>query len=59
MNINEWLGRLAHDYVLIIIAAVLFFAAKAFTGYITYRHYDRKISKLDKKLEELLRLQKR
>jgi hypothetical protein len=54
-NINHFLSNLAHNYLLIVVAAILFFLAKAVTGYITYRHYDRKLNEIDKKLDDLTR----
>lgn len=54
MNVNQWLKQLAHNYVLIVIAAVLFFVVKAIVGYFTYRHYDRKITRLEHKLDQLM-----
>jgi hypothetical protein len=54
-EINRYFSHLAHNYVLIAIAAILFFLAKAITGYITYRHYDKRFKKIEKKLDELLR----
>ncbi|WP_082560284.1 hypothetical protein [Paenibacillus sp. Root52] len=57
--INDWLKQLAHNYVLIVIAAVLFFVVKAIIGYYTYKHYDKKLKhitdKVDRLLEELKR----
>jgi hypothetical protein len=54
-DINQFLSRLGHNYVLIAVAAILFFLAKAITGYITYRHYDKRFKKIEKKLDQLLR----
>ncbi|WP_310140491.1 hypothetical protein [Paenibacillus amylolyticus] len=57
--INDWLKQLAHNYVLIVIAAVLFFVVKAIIGYYTYKHYDKKLKlitdKVDRLLEEIKR----
>lgn len=54
MKANQWLQPLTHNYVLIVIAALLFFAVKALVGYFTYRHYDRKITRLEQKLDTLV-----
>ncbi|WP_438445170.1 hypothetical protein [Gorillibacterium sp. sgz5001074] len=51
-QLNEWLDKLSHDYLLITIAAGLFFAGKAVTGYFTYRHYNRKFDRLERLLEQ-------
>lgn len=51
--INSWLRQLAHNYVLIVIAAVVFFLCKAVLGYFTYRHYDKKLEALNRKLDRL------
>lgn len=57
-GVNDWLGKLAHNYILVVIAAVLFFGIKAIIGYITYRHYDRQLKSLHKKLDLLLKEKK-
>ncbi|WP_409303010.1 hypothetical protein [Peribacillus sp. SCS-155] len=54
MKINEFLGGLAHNYVLITMGAVLFFAVKAFAGFLTYKQINRKFTQLDQKLDRLL-----
>lgn len=53
-HINDLLKHIAHDYVLVIIAAVLFFAVKAVIGWYTYKHYDQKLDALTEKLNRLL-----
>ncbi len=53
-GLNEWLKQIAHNYVLIVIAAILFFAVKAVIGFITYRHYDKQLTILNQKLNTLL-----
>lgn len=53
-GLNEWLKQIAHNYVLIIIAAILFFAVKAVIGFITYKHYDKQLTILNQKLNTLL-----
>jgi hypothetical protein len=53
-GINEWLKQIAHNYVLIVIAAILFFAVKAVIGFITYKHYDKQLTILNQKLNTLL-----
>jgi len=53
-GLNEWLKQIAHNYVLIVIAAILFFAVKAVIGFITYRHYDKKLEMINQKLNTLL-----
>ncbi|OMF65302.1 hypothetical protein BK141_10015 [Paenibacillus sp. FSL R5-0765] len=52
--VNEWLRQLAHNYILIVIAAVLFFAVKAVIGFYTYKHYDKKLDALTDKVDRLL-----
>ncbi|MEY8745657.1 hypothetical protein AB9M62_41150 [Bacillales bacterium AN1005] len=52
--INDWLKQLAHNYVLIVIAAVLFFVVKAIIGYYTYKHYDKKLKLLTDNVDRLL-----
>ncbi|CAI6047085.1 hypothetical protein PAECIP112173_01240 [Paenibacillus sp. JJ-100] len=57
-HINDWLKHIAHNYILVIIAAVLFFAVKAVIGWYTYRHYDRKLDALTDKVNRLLEQKK-
>ncbi|WP_040952663.1 hypothetical protein [Gorillibacterium massiliense] len=52
---NAWLGRLAHEYTLIVFAAVLFFTAKAIIAYYSYRHYDKKLDRIEQQVQELSR----
>jgi hypothetical protein len=54
-RINHVLYNLAHNYLLVAVAAILFFLAKALIGYLTYRHYDRKLKDIEKKLDKLIR----
>jgi DNA-binding transcriptional regulator of glucitol operon len=51
---NDWIKHIAHNYILIIIAAVLFFAVKAVIGWFTYKHYNQKLDTLADKLDRLL-----
>jgi len=53
-HINDWLKHIAHDYILVIIAAVLFFAVKAVVGWFTYKHYDRKLDAIAEQVNRLL-----
>lgn len=57
-HINDWLKHIAHDYILVIIAAVLFFAVKAVIGWYTYRHYNQKLDALTDKVNRLLEQKK-
>ncbi|GAA4714167.1 hypothetical protein [Brevibacillus fulvus] len=52
-KLNATLYNLSHDYLLITIAGVLFFLIQAYIGYRTYQHYNRKLDKLEKKLDEI------
>lgn len=54
-GLEQWLRSASHNYLLIAVAAVLFFTVKAVLGYITYRHYDRQLKALDQKMDALLR----
>jgi low affinity Fe/Cu permease len=54
-KINHFLYNLAHNYLLVAVAAILFFLAKALIGYLTYRHYYRKLKDIEKKLDKLIR----
>ncbi|KAA8786902.1 positive regulator of sigma E activity [Paenibacillus sp. 4624] len=57
-HINDWLKHIAHDYILVIIAAVLFFAVKAVVGWFTYKHYDRKLDAIAEQVNRLLEQKK-
>lgn len=35
VNINSWLGQLAHNYLLIVIAAIVFLGIKSILGVLT------------------------
>ncbi|MEO2258894.1 hypothetical protein ABGV43_18575 [Paenibacillus amylolyticus] len=52
--VNDWLRQIAHNYILIVIAAILFFTVKAIIGYYTYKHYDKKMDALTDKVDRLL-----
>jgi len=54
-KINSLLSQLAHNYLLIVIAAILFFAIKSVIGIITYKHYNKEFQHLHKKLDSLLK----
>lgn len=53
-KMNQLLYALSHDYLLLTIGGVLFFALQAYIGYRTYKHYDRKLTRIEKKLDDLL-----
>ena len=54
MQFNDWFKHIAHDYIVVIIAAVLFFAVKAVVGWFTYKHYDRKLDAIAEQVNRLL-----
>lgn len=54
-KINSWLSQMAHNYLLIVIAAILFFGIKSVIGVITYKHYNKELQHLHKKLDLLLK----
>ncbi|WP_180954635.1 hypothetical protein [Bacillus sp. V5-8f] len=54
VQINKILSQMAHNYFLVAIAATLFFLAKAITGYLTYRHYDKKFKRIEEKLDKII-----
>lgn len=57
-GLERWFREESHNYILIAIAALLFFGIKAIIGYLTYRHYNRKLDELESKLDTLLLRQK-
>jgi hypothetical protein len=52
-KLNHFLYNVSHDYLLITIGGILFFAIQAYIGYRTYKHYDRKLNSIQHKLDEL------
>lgn len=54
LNVNNWLGHLAHNYVLIVVGAIIFFAFKSILGIMTYHHYNKELEHLHKKIDLLL-----
>ncbi|ACX65689.1 MULTISPECIES: hypothetical protein [Bacillales] len=55
VNINSWLGQLAHNYLLIVIAAIVFLGIKSILGVLTYRHYNKELRHLHQKVDLLLK----
>lgn len=55
VKINSWLGQMAHNYLLIVIAAIIFFGIKSILGFLTYRHYNKELQQLHKKIDLLLK----
>lgn len=49
-SLNDWLHDLADNYVLLTAGAILFFAVKGLLGYLTFRHYDKRLSRLESEL---------
>lgn len=53
-KLEKLTNLIAHNSILIAAGATLSFGAKAITVYLTYRHYNRKLAELGKKLDRLL-----
>ncbi|AFC33820.1 hypothetical protein PM3016_7244 [Paenibacillus mucilaginosus 3016] len=51
-HLNAWMKSLSHNYVLIAVAAVLFFGAKSLAGYITYRRIRRDLNEIKSLVKE-------
>ncbi|WP_426450123.1 hypothetical protein ACP26L_34700 [Paenibacillus sp. S-38] len=51
-NLNAWMRSLSHNYVLIALAAVLFFGAKSLAGYFTYRRIRRDLNEIKSLVKE-------
>jgi len=45
-EINAWIAQLAHNYLLLIAAAVLFFIGKSIIGYRMYRQFRNEIAEI-------------
>lgn|GEM_PF-1313778 len=56
-EINNWIRHIASNYILIIAAAVIFFAIKAVIGFYTYKHYNKQLDHLHHKVELLIKEQ--
>lgn len=54
-QINEWLKHVGNNYLLIAVAAIIFFTAKTITGYLTYRKFDKRLKRMEGKIEQLLK----
>ena len=55
MELGQILNKFTNNYWVIISAVILFFLVKAFIGYLTFKHYNRKFKDIEEKLKELLR----
>ncbi|RPK08279.1 hypothetical protein [Priestia endophytica] len=55
MKLGQILNKFTDNYWIIISAVILFFLAKALIGYLTFKHYNRKLKNIEDKLEELFR----
>ncbi|MFB8374108.1 hypothetical protein ACWIE6_27505 [Paenibacillus taichungensis] len=56
-EINSWIRHIASNYILIIAAAVIFFAIKAVIGFYTYKHYNKQLDHLHYKVDLLIKEQ--
>lgn len=50
-TLNDLLKKLSHDYLLITAGALLFLLIKAALGYMTYRHYDKRLKSIEHKID--------
>ncbi|SLJ94692.1 MULTISPECIES: hypothetical protein [unclassified Paenibacillus] len=56
-ELNSWIRHIATNYILIITAAVIFFAIKAVIGFYTYKHYNKQLDHLHHKVDLLIKEQ--
>ncbi|MEK4057801.1 hypothetical protein MHB84_29875 [Paenibacillus sp. FSL F4-0087] len=56
-ELNSWIRHIASNYILIITAAVIFFAIKAVIGFYTYKHYNKQLDHLHHKVDLLIKEQ--
>ncbi|SEL51339.1 hypothetical protein [Paenibacillus sp. OK003] len=56
-ELNSWIRHIASNYILIIAAAVIFFAIKAVIGFYTYKHYNKQLDHLHDKVDLLIKEQ--
>jgi hypothetical protein len=52
-HLNAFLRGISHNYVLIIIGAVIFFAIKAVAGWITYRKFKNELKQINESLTKI------
>jgi hypothetical protein len=52
-TLNDLIKKLSHDYLLLTLGALLFLTIKAVLGYITYRHYNKRLEKIESKIDDL------
>jgi hypothetical protein len=52
-TLNDLLKKLSHDYLLLTLGAILFLTIKAILGYITYRHYNKRLEKIEAKIDDI------
>lgn len=51
--LNDLVKKLSHDYLLLTIGALLFLTIKAILGYLTYRHYNKRLEKIEEKIDDI------
>lgn len=51
-KLNNWIEAISHNYILIIIAAVIFFGIKSVIGYFTYRKMMREFKEIKQLLKD-------
>ncbi len=52
---NKWIGAISHNYILIIIAALIFFACKSLIGYLTFRKFMYELKEIKQLIEDRMR----
>ncbi|CAN7389838.1 hypothetical protein [Paenibacillus sp. LjRoot56] len=52
-KLNNWIRIISHNYILIIVAAIIFFACKSLIGYLTYRKFMRELKEIKQLIEDM------
>lgn len=52
-RLQHWLDRIMHNYVLIVAAALVYFLIKAAIGYMVYRQSNRRLARIEQKIDKL------
>ncbi len=52
-TLNDLVKKLSHDYLLLTIGALLFLTIKAILGYLTFRHYNKRLEIIEAKIDDI------
>jgi len=52
-QLQHWLDRIMHNYVLIVAVALIYFLIKVAIGYAVYRQSNRRLARIEQKIDKL------